>query len=130
MRKLAILITLLIANTAPAPTVITYNIPDVYGLKLLEALEAQSDSNVVIRITKVDKSGGEPRVTYFADISFDLPERDPALSNGDFVKRRMARFADALRLAHEKKLLQDIRKTYLAGTPSVNVNDPDPNEMN
>ena len=111
-------------------TTITYSVPDAYAIRHFKAQKAQSGANVVITISRSTRGGGEPRLEYFADISFELPAYDPNIPNDVFVKRRNAMFADAQTLAHEKKLEQDAKKAYLAGAPSITVKVPDPNEMN
>jgi hypothetical protein len=130
MKKLAMLITLAIATTAWAVTVITYNVPDVYGLKLLDALLAQSDADVRIQIRGHEGAPEPANNQYRADVAFYVPPRDPNLTNAEFVKRRIARFADALQLAHKRKLDKEIRDVYLAAAPVIDANAPDPNEMN
>ena len=130
MKKLIALITLLIATTTWAVTVITYNVPDIYGAKLLAALTAQSDSDVRIQIRGHKGAGAGNTGQYKCDVAFYVPPRDPNLSNGDFVKGRMALLADAMRAGHDQKLKDKADKAYLAAMPVIDVNAPDSNEMN
>jgi hypothetical protein len=128
MKKL-IIITLVIAmaSVALAVTTITYNIPDDYGTKLLAALIAQSGAEVEIEIRR---HASDPEDEYNARVRFDTPAHDPNVPNATFVKRRIALFAAALRVAHENKLRDDSLRTYHNNAPVIDVNTPDPNSMN
>lgn len=131
MKKYGLLIAVVLtAGIAFGVTTITYNIPDVYGADLLAALIAQSDAHVRIEITGSQGAGNPDVEDYRAILDFRTPVYDPNVANAMFVKRRIALFADALRIAHQRKLKNDIRETYLEAAPGVDVNEPDPNEMN
>jgi hypothetical protein len=129
MKKIIIVI-LLFSSVAVAVTTITYNIPDNYGVKLLDAYIAQSDARVRIEIRGNKGTGSEGTEYYHAILDFRTPVYDPNVPHAAFVKRRTALFVDALRVAHERKLKVDSYEEYIAGAPSVDVNEPDPNEMN
>ena len=50
---------------------------------------------------------------------------NPAL----FVKRRIALFATAMKVAHEQKLKDDTLRDYYKNAPVIDVNEPDPNDL-
>ena len=120
MKKL--LLGLLFVSIAYGVTTVTYNISDAYALKLMAAFTAQDNCHVVITFT-----GTGDNDVYHAkmDISPTLmTPKEPGESNQAYGKRRIGIIIDAVRLAHEKKLLKDTRDTYMASAPSVDVNEP------
>lgn len=127
MKKFIAVIIIALCSVALAVTTITYNIPDAYGLKLLTALIAQSDAHVSIEIRV---HAPEPEDEYNARIDFRTPPHDPNVANAVFVKRRIALFAAALRVAHENKIRDDAMREYYQNAPVIDVNNPDPNSLN
>jgi hypothetical protein len=127
MKKLIAVIIIGTCSVVYAVTTITYNIPDDYGKELLAALIAQSDAHVSIEIRS---HAPNPEDEYDCRIDFRTPAYDPNVAPDVFVKRRIALFADALKVAHKKKLKEDIRDEYYKNAPLVDVNEPDPNNMN
>jgi hypothetical protein len=126
MKKLIAVLIIASCTVVYAVTTITYNIPDNYGKELLAALIAQSDARVSIEIRSHTPN---PEDDYDCRIDFRTPAYDPNVAPAVFVKRRMALFADALTVAHKKKLKEDIRNEYYQNAPLVDVNEPDPNNM-
>ena len=130
MKKCIFLMVLLIAATAYSVTVITYNVPDSFGAKLLAACIVQSDAHVTITIRGSQGASDPNQEDYSAQIDFRTPPYDPNIPNAAFVKRRVALFASALQKAHTRKLQEDIQRGYYENAPIIDVNEPDPNEMN
>ena len=130
MKKLIAIVILCIAGIALGVTTITYNIPDVFGAKLLTALKAQADAHIRIGIRGSQNSIDPNEEDYSTFIDFRTPPHDPNVTNVVFVKKTIALYASALEKAHEKWLKIEARKLYDAGSPSIDVNEPDPNEMN
>lgn len=118
---------LILSGVAYGATVITYNIPDAYGLKLLEAVTAQDDAYVRIEIRghRNTASGDD----YYAVVDFRTPPNDPNDSAAVKVKRRVALFASALVKAHEWKAKKDAYLEYQESAPSTQVDAPDPNDL-
>ena len=131
MKKLAIAITVvLMAGLAFGVTTITYNIPDAYGLKLLNALIAQSGARIRIEVWGLNEESEPGSNTYHTVFDFDTPTHDPNVPNAEFVKKRVAFIADAFKVSHERKVKNDAHKTYMDSAPSVDVNEPDSGNMN
>ena len=130
MKKCIFLTILLTATVAYGVTVITYNVPDSFGAKLLAACIAQSDAHVTITIRGSQGASDPNQEDYSAKIDFRTPPHDPNVPNAIFVKRRIALFASAIQAAHQRKLKNDTRNDYIEAAPIVDVNEPDPNEMN
>jgi hypothetical protein len=130
MKKIAIIaivaVLAVITMNVFGVTTITYNVPDIFGIPLFKALKAQSYTNMNISFQGMHQEGVED---YVANITIILPAYDANLPNDVFVKRRMARIASGLKVAHELKLADEARKLYLDAAPIIDVNDVDPNDM-
>lgn len=119
-----LLIGLLLVAVASATTTITYNIRNDYGLELLAAFEAQADSHCTITF-RGSQNAEEPDVPdYAASIDFRIPTRDPGYTDAQYVKRIAGLIIDAVKIAHEAKLQNDIRDAALAEVPIVDVDEP------
>ena len=120
MKKL--IIGLLFCSVAYGAVNIAFNIPDAYATKLLDAFTAQDNCHVVITFTGTGDNDG-----YSAQIDIGpnkMTPKDPNESNQAYGKRRIGLIIDAVRLAHEKKLKQDIRAAYEANAPAIDMNEP------
>jgi len=126
MKKVIAVIIIAVCSVAMAVTTITYNVPNDFGQELLTALIAQSDCHVSIEFRG---SSPNPEDDYDARIDFRTPAYDPNVAPAVFVKRRVALFAAALKTAHERKVRDDTLKEYYRNAPTIDVNDPDPNDM-
>ena len=126
MKKLIAVLIIVFCSVDYEVTTITYNVPNDYGVELLTALIAQSDCHVSIEFRG---SSSNHEDDYDARIDFRTPAHDPNVAPAVFVKRRIALFASALKVAHERKLAEDERREYYQNAPVIDVNDPDPNDM-
>jgi hypothetical protein len=127
MKKYILITVLLMASTAFATVVVTFNVSDSYAQKMLTAFAAQDDSNIQIEI--IGSQGASGGQDYRANLSFRTPARDPNDSDLVYGKKRIGLLIDAFVKAHERKLKVDAWKAYNAAAPSVKVGQPDPNEV-
>jgi len=130
MKKILIAgLILILCGLAYAGIQITYNVPVDFGKELLDALIATSNCHIKIEAWELDENGNHKHNGYKAVIDFTMPEYDPNWTDVIFVKKSIARYADAIRQMHKRKLKTDIREAYLADAPDCDVNEPEPNEM-
>jgi len=130
MKKIAILLVVAcMAGIALGVTTITYNVPDVFGVKLLAALMAQADAHVSIEI-RGDRDSSEPGDEYSTRVHFRTPAKPAGMTNAVFVKKTIGLYASALEKAHQKWLYREIRIAYDANAPVEDIGVPDPNELN
>lgn len=122
--KTSIIIATWFVVLASGATTISWNIRNSYGAKLLAAFEAQDESHVSISFRGSQNAINPNAPDYAASIDFRTPARDPNDTNTQYVKKRVSLIIDAIKLAHEKKLLEDVKRIYHANRPSIDVNEP------
>ena len=122
--KMIIACLLVLATVAYGATQISFSLGDAYAQKLLTAFLAQDECHVTM-LFRGSQNAADPNVPdYDARIDFRTPARDPNESLQIYAKRRIGLVVDAMRLAHEKKILQDALDVYWANAPVIDVNEP------
>ena len=122
MKRIAIIFC--IVSVVSAATQITYNISNAYGSRMLAAQTEYDGAHCIILIERKRSIGPHQVQDYTTRYEFDFPERNPQLTDPQYIKRRVGRIVDAFTLAHEQKLLIDAKATYNANAPSIDVNEP------
>lgn len=128
-----VILVMALVGAAMGATSITYNIPNDIALRIVTAFTEQSNSHVVIHFQD-NQSAEDPNVEdYSARVGFDLGDPpDPNATNAElaaFVKRRTAKIVMAFEKAHRNKLRRDEMRVYDVGRPTLDPNEPDPNDM-
>ena len=134
MKKRNVLwIVLLTAGIVCAATTISYDIPNAVARRIVTGFIAESNAHVVIHIQGNQSAIDPNEEDYSTRVEFwtgDPP--DPNATNGElatFVTQRVAQITMAFEKAHRNKLAHDEMRVYDVNRPTLDPNEPDPNDM-